>query len=352
MDAVARLFNKLAARLIEQQQQQLQQLKPQLRHELPLHMHLLRQQHHDCNQQQQQGQLPPDQQIELDNSLNSLTLSALHMWLLLFHALAAAAGPSGGGSSSNSSCAVTTSAAGASATPAAVYAKVGAGLAPLAGCVTAALRAWPVQQAELAADSSRSSAGSNSLNSGSSSNRQVVRYGNVVLPQLPVVDVTHALEAAFELMQTVSLAMDAVQHCNGVTMQQLVQQQGQKEALACAEQLHKTAAALADPSVLELQLLLLACQAKLRHQQLAVTQQGRALVHEMTQNSWRQQQQVGLPAAHQLLLANYDVQEVDLAQLAQQQQQQQPEQQRTATAQYIRCVITCSLSDSNKLVYV
>jgi hypothetical protein len=62
--------------------------------------------------------------------------------------------------------------------------------------------------------------------------------------------------------------------------------------------------------VLELQLLLLACQAKLRHNQLALTQQGRSLVPELTQYSRPQQQQqrrrrrpdvlqqVQLPAAH------------------------------------------------------
>jgi hypothetical protein len=68
------------------------------------------------------------------------------MWLLLCNALAAAAGPSGGGGSSSSRCDVATNAAGSSAIHAAVYAKVGAAYAQLAGFVATALRCWPVQQ--------------------------------------------------------------------------------------------------------------------------------------------------------------------------------------------------------------
>jgi hypothetical protein len=148
------------------------------------------------------------------------------------------------------------------------------------------------------------------------------------------------LPAALELMHTVSLAVEARQQYTGV----MVQPQ------AFAKKLFETGTALSDPSVLELQLLLLACQAKLRHQQLAATQQGCSLVHEMTQTSCRQQhqqpgvlQQLQLPAAHQDLLSQYALHEVDLAQLGQQQQQQQqqpPEQPCMAPAQYIRCVTT------------
>jgi hypothetical protein len=313
----------LSARLTEQYQQQLLQLQPHQRNKLLLHLHLLRQPHPNQQQQQQQrGQLPPDQQVELDNSLNSLALSALHMWLLLCN-----------GGSSSSSCDVTTNAAGTSANPAAVYVRVGAEYAHVAGYVAQAFASWPMQQAELDAGSSTAGAANNSRNSSNSSNRQLVRYGNVVLPPLPFLDVTHALPVAFQLMRTVSLAMEAVQHYNGDMMQQ--------EAQALSEKLSETRAALADPSVLELQLLLLACLAKLRHQQLAVTQQGCSLVHDMSQKSWRQQ--LKLPAAHQDLLSKYALHEVDLAQLAQQQQQQQ---QRTATAQYVRCVTPSTLSAS------
>jgi hypothetical protein len=330
-------------------QHQMFHLQPQQRQELLLHLHLLRQPHGQQQQQQQQkpqrGQLPPDQQVELDNSLNSLALSALHMWLLLCNALAAAAGLSGGGSRRSSSLDVATNSVGASAIRAAVYAKTGAAYAQLAGYVAQALASWPLQQAEVAAGSSRGGSAGNSRNSGNSSNRQLVRYGNVVLPPLPFLDVTHALAAAFELMQTVALSMDAVQRCNGVMMQQGAQ--------AVVDKVCETAAALTDPSVLELQLLLLACKAKLRHQQLAVTQQEHSMVCNMTQNRCRQQQpgavqQLKPPAAHQQLLAKYALQEVDLAQLElpPPPQQQQPEQQRPATAQYIRYVTPSTLSAS------
>jgi hypothetical protein len=106
--------------------------------------------------------------------------------------------------------------------------------------------------------------------------------------------------------------------------------------------------------VLELQLLLLAFQAKLRHQQLEVTQQGLSAVHALSKDSWwqeQQQQQQGqaieqqqqqqqqerqviqqqqqrrrrrltLPASHDQLLSKYALKDQDLAQLKQQQQQQ------------------------------
>jgi hypothetical protein len=67
----------------------------------------------------------------------------------------------------------------------------------------------------------------------------MVRYGNVVLPPLPVLDVTHALPAALELMQTVSLAMEAVRHYYSGGMIH-------PDAQAFATKLRETTAALAD----------------------------------------------------------------------------------------------------------
>jgi hypothetical protein len=54
---------------------------------LPEQAELQRQRQQQQQQQQQQqrlpkGQLPPDQQAELDNSLNTLSLVLLRLWLL------------------------------------------------------------------------------------------------------------------------------------------------------------------------------------------------------------------------------------------------------------------------------
>jgi hemolysin activation/secretion protein len=89
MSAAAQLCETLTEKMKQQQEQQQKQQQRQRRWQQP------RQQHHRCQpgdqqQQQQRGQLPVNQQVELHNILNSLALSALHMWLLLFDALAAA----------------------------------------------------------------------------------------------------------------------------------------------------------------------------------------------------------------------------------------------------------------------
>jgi hypothetical protein len=320
MSAAAQLCQTLSARLKQQQQQQQQKQQPAERWQQP------RQQHHSNQpgdqqqqQQQQRGQLPLDQQVELDNSLNSLALSALHMWLLLFGALAAA--PHGTGKASSSA------AAGAGVAPAAALVELGCQYEQVAGYAVQALKFWPAPQAYAATDGS------------TSSNRSVVRYGDVVLPYLPVVDVTRLLPAALALAQSLSIALDAVQQYASMPIDQLVQLQGQG-AKVFSNMVQLSRIALADPSVLELQLLLLACQAKLRHQQLAATQQGLSCVHGLSKDSWWQQEQqeqaieqqqqqrrprrlLKLPAYHDLLLPMYALSKVDLAQQLQQQQQQQ-----------------------------
>jgi hypothetical protein len=328
MSAAAQLCETLTARLKEQQQQ-LQKQQPPDRWQQP------RQQHHSNQpgdqqqqQQQQRGQLPRDQKVELDNSLNSLALSALHMWLLLFDALAAA--PHGTDIASSSAAA-----AGAAAAPPSALVQLGYEYEQVASYAVQALKSWPEPQADTAAESSTPSSSSSS----SSSSRQIVRYGNVVLPHLPVVDATHMLPAALALAQSLSVALDAVQQCASMPMDQLVQLQGQ-DAKVLRNMVQLSSIALSVPSVLELQLLLLACQAKVRHQQLAVTQQGLSCVHALSTDSWWQQEQqeqaieqqqqqqqqqrrrlLKLPAYHDLLLSMYALSKVDLAQQLQQQQQ-------------------------------
>jgi hypothetical protein len=304
MSAAAQLCDTLAERVQQQRKQQQQRQQPPERQQ----------------QQQQRGQLPPDQQVELDNSLNSLALSALHMWLLLFGALAAA--PLGTGRASSGAAAAAAAAAGAAAGFSSALVELGYEYEQVASYAVQALKFWPAPQADTSAESSTPS-------SSSSSNKRVVRYANVALPYLPVVDVTHMLPAALALAQTLSIALDAVQQYASMPMDQVVQQQGQNAKMFC-DMVQLTRAWLAQPSVLELQLLLLACQAKVCHQQLAVTQQGLSAVHALSKDSWQQQQQQGqalgqqqrrrlkLPAAHDQLLDKYGLLKADLAQLQQQ----------------------------------
>jgi hypothetical protein len=199
------------------------------------------------------------------------------------------------------------------------------------------LQHWPEPRTQ------PTTAGSSSNNSSSSSSGiTTVRYGNVLLQQLPLVDVAYALPAVLGLAQTLSAGIAAVRPYTNRTLQQLVQQHSSEHTLPFMKMLRDSRIALAEPSVLALQLLLLASLAKLQHQQLAVTQQGLSAVPALTLQSLAQQQQqqqqegqaaeqqqqqqklhvdqqLPLPASHVILLNDcYGLKTVDITQLEQQ----------------------------------
>jgi hypothetical protein len=295
-------------------------------------------------QQQQQQQLPPDQQAELDNSLNVLGLAVLKLWQHIVHAKVVYL---------EDVQSQTDNAAWlfARRTPRQVaYIGLPAYLSYLSRLAEHSLRSWPLPDAAAAAGSSSSSGGGGPTSSSSGSSRDMVRYGKVLLPKLQVVCSTDALPAALVTAQEIGRCIDETHSWD--------QETGESES----ERLGAHVFQLGDRSVLRLQLVLLAFQAKLlrkdrclshvrclqsgaslqQQQQQGIEQQQQASVEQPQQpqaeGGQQQQQQpeededsavdfsrsdaymnhLHLPGDHQLLLSSYVFHEADLAALEQQ----------------------------------
>jgi hypothetical protein len=245
-------------------------------------------------EQQQQQQLPPDQQAELDNSLNVLGLALLRLWQHVAQAhvvyeeeiiaptpLAEAAHEQRGAAATAHMHLV-------------LYVPRVMWLAELA------IRYWPAV-----------TPGS------SSSSRGTVQYGAVLLPKLAPVSSVDALAVGLATAQLAACCIDAWHNWE------------LEPTLWGKPDINSLAGLL----TLRLQLLLLACQAK----QLKTQQLGYSEVPVLRPGAYKQQQQqeasrtavicsrsthMELPSHHDLLLDAYDLPAaVDLAALEQQQQQ-------------------------------
>jgi hypothetical protein len=284
----AKLLAALAKRLPEQAQQRQQQEQTQQR--LP------------------KGQLPPDQQAELDNGLNSLGQSLLRVWLLgctVCEAVLADFDAHGDGD----------------------FNRVGAhGMVHLnrhyshvPHYAELAVTCWPASE-----DAAGSSVAAPS--SGSSSSSETVRYVKQVLPRLGQVTAASALPAALATAQVLATCIDAMQELTSSHDQQL-----KHEAEDFGMQSLQSSMLLDGQAVLGLQLLLLTCRAKLLFQEMEVTQHGRSQVRvaapKILQQQQQQQQQqdidglhgqLRLNAYHEPLLRNYNCKDADMATLKQQ----------------------------------
>jgi hypothetical protein len=279
-------------------------------------------------QRQPKGQLPPDQQAELDNSLNTLGLALLRVWALACHVASTLALPQQqpavaavGAVIDQCEAAFLTMGVLRCHWKAAVYAEL-------------ALRTWPPGNSTAASTAASSS----------SSSSDTVRYGKQVLPKLAPVSVEAALPAALATAHALAGCIDTMASYVALDDQQLLQQLQNATAngrTVCSElvndfrqMLQEGSQNFANTSVLDLQLLLLAHQAKLQHATLRVTQRGFSVVSRIVPTILQLQQQqqqptVGvldklmLPSCHERLLAAYDMSVVNIAALEQQQQQQQ-----------------------------
>jgi hypothetical protein len=226
-------------------------------------------------QQQQHKQLPPDQQAEQDNSLNVLGLAVLKLLQHLVHATIV-------NHKDVQSQTDATERMCARGTPTAyAYVSLSAhflGFSRLAECFVGS---WPSSEAAAGSSgsslpSSSSSSSSSSSNS-SSSSRDMVRYGKLLLPKLQLVRNTNALPAALVTAQDMCRCINATHN----RVQEASQVLGPK------------AGWLGNRSVLQLQLLLLACQAKLLSRKQGLASCVRCL-QPGTSTKQQQQQQPGM----------------------------------------------------------
>jgi hypothetical protein len=313
----ARVLNALAAKLPEQaelrrQRQQQQQQKQQQQQRLP------------------KGQLPPDQQTELDNSLNTLGLVLLQLWLL-------------GCSGANELLQLRRE-----GDTVRVETLVGLSMrcsrqhACVAQHVELMLLCWPK------VDASDNNAYRSSSSSSNSSRSEPVRYGKLVLPRLPQVTYADALPVALAAAQQLAVFNDAVQLVLPADTQP-VQLESNAEGLgAIGPALHDARGDMADRALLAVQLLLLACQAKVHFIEVAGKQLRRSLVPNLTphglplppppppqqQSEQQQEQQVQQPIAaakpeylrlqdhHDLLLESYGCKNTDIVAILGQQQEE------------------------------
>jgi hypothetical protein len=282
-------------------------------------------------QQQQQrlpkGQLPPDQQAELDNSLNTLSLVLLRLWL--------------------QGCAVDDKLLQLPTLdgPVSLGSVLGLGMrcskqhVRVAQHVELMLLYWP--KADAAGSNADAPPTSSSSSTGHSRRSEPVRYGKLVLQWLPQVTYVDALPVALAAAQQLAVFNDAVQlvvdptqpiHCEPNSKEKA------KDAGDAAPAVHDARGDMTDRSVLALQLLLLACQAKVHWYGVAERQQRRSLVRNMVPGSLQQQQQgeqqqqqqliaadtiqyLRLQDGHNLLLESYRCKDADIAALLKEHQQ-------------------------------
>jgi hypothetical protein len=285
-------------------------------------LRLMRQQQ---QQQQQQrlpkGQLPPDQQAELDNSLNTLSLVLLRLWLL---GCAAADQLAEGDDVVNAGIVI--------------------GLmscskqhACVAQHVELMLLCWPM--ADAAGSNADIAVSSSSCSTGHSRRTEPVRYGKLVLPRLPLVTYTDALRVALAAAHTLACFTDAVQQLPTANIQPMQLDPEGGDAAECAravgQALQDASSDMTDRSVLALQLLLLACQAKVHWSHVAWKQHWMSPVRNLAPSGFQQQQQQqqapGTPAYlvlqdhHDLLLSTYRCKDADMTLILGQQQEGLPQ---------------------------
>jgi hypothetical protein len=285
----------------------------------------LRRQRQQQQQQRRQpkGQLPPDQQAELDNSLNVLGVTMLRVWDLGCYLAATELSqlqPSPAAAAAAASLdacieAVVTNILMQCSWQAAKYAEL-------------SLTCWPGDDTVAAAanSSSSSSGGSGtrtSDGSGSGSSSEVVRYGKHTLSRLATVTTADAVPAVFATAHTLASCIDTVRSHLSMDTRELQQELGCTSEEAAIErykqQLQQSSGHLADNAVLALQLLLLACQAHMHYEDLLSTEERRPAAYNLTPSNLLQlQQQSDLPdqslplGDHEHLMAAYGVSTEDI----------------------------------------
>jgi hypothetical protein len=280
-------------------------------------------------QQQQQQRLPkgqvlPDQEAELDNSLNTLGLVLMRLWQL---GCAAAEQPATG-DAINVGIVLNLMRCSEMHALVAQHAEV-------------MLWCWPNTDisGSNADASAASSSSSSSSSTGHSHRSEPVRYGKLVLPRLPLVTYTAALPVALAAAQMLACYTDAVQQLLTANITSEQHELDDEHDASCAQEVGLAVQyaidGMGDRSVLALQLLLLACQAKVHWHEVAGKQQQRATVCNLRPSSCQQQQQQQLIAAgepeylrlrkhHDLLLETYHCKDADIAAILGQQQEGLP----------------------------
>jgi hypothetical protein len=303
----AAMLGSLAIRLPEQAKLRQQRQQQQQKHQ---------------QQRQPKGQLPFDQQEELDNSLYTLGLALMRVWTL-------------GCQISMNHFAQQQQLSSLAADAAA------AGLEPFR--VTATKIAFMLRHQQVAQYAELSlhmwprdsaAAAGNAASSSSSSSNDLVRYGKQVLPRLAPVSFDVALLVALAAAQTLGSCIEILEHYTAIDVQQLQQQFAPTayggefsldEVEAFRKLLQQNREAFADKSVLALQLLLLAHQAKMQRAALMTTQGGRTDVDRLTHSALQQQQpadcalgKLFVPEYHSRVLAACNVSRQNIAALEQQ----------------------------------
>jgi short subunit dehydrogenase-like uncharacterized protein len=289
---------------------------------------------HKQQQQQQRlpkGQLPPDQQAELYNSLNRLVL--LRLWLLGCAAADQLAQPAMGGDVVNAGIVLGSM-------------RCSKQHVCVAQHVELILLCWPRPDASRSVADAPTGSSSSSSSIDHSRKTEPVRYGKLVLPWLPQVTYGAALRVVLAAAHTLACFTDSVQQLQTANIQPLQLDPGNDDAAECAREVRQAvqdaSSDMTDRSVLALQLLLLACQAKVHWYDVAWKQDRRSLVRNLAPSGFQQPQQqqqqqqqqqraAGKPAYlvlqdhHDLLLSTYRCKDADMTLILGQQQEGLPQ---------------------------
>jgi hypothetical protein len=294
----------------------------------------LQHEHQEQQQQQQQppqrlpkGQLPPDQQAELYNSLNRLSLVLLQLWLLGFAVADRLVQPAIGDDVVNAGIVL------GSMRCSKQHVRVAQHVELIVLC-------WPKADASRSIADAPTSSNSSSSSIDHSRMTEPVRYGKLVLPRLPQVTYGAALRVALAAAHTLACFTDSVQQLQTANIQPLQLDPDNEDAAECAQEVREAvqdaSSDMTNRSALALQLLLLACQAKVHWSGVAWEQHRRSSVRNLAPSGFQQQQQQqqrapGAPAYlvlqdhHDLLLSTYRCKDAGMTRILGQEQEGLPQ---------------------------